>query len=586
MEAELLKLLNPEQNEIAKLRGLQILTACPGAGKTRIVGARLAELTKITDQTGRGGVAAITFTNSAAEEIRRVFRELTGRSISAPHFVGTIDSFFIQFIFQPFAHLGLGNPKIAPELVPPNSGLLNFRYKGYAYTALHQVKNKAAYTYDTTGSIVPAPDNQKDEIKDAVRKMKADMKAKNLATVADSAYWSLAVLRLKPELCRILAGRFPYIMIDEAQDCSDVQMALVDELVRSGHSEIMLIGDVFQAIYEFRRAQPRLLHSKTKENGWKSSVLVQSHRCRAEIVKLINCTAVPDDPAFRLIEACKVDCAGAIEIIEAKTPGLIAQEFLNVCQRHGINAQRSTTAILYGAHSSDLSRERISRYDIEKLFASDKREIHLALPLSLRSRLLGHNADALREAMEFAYLLKFGKSSHVAKHDRDDCDSVEALRPLLWKFCKSLPNADTQLGEWVKHVNQQLPEFLKNVGIESSFSIVLSRQVNDKLRVPLRDLLIGHSDYSTDLPLTATNVHQVKGRTFEAVLLYLDHGGKKQISGKKLIKLLNGERPFAKMTEDDRCIYVGITRAEKLLCFAGDVEELKQLLSSKNVISF
>ena len=44
------------------------------------------------------------------------------------------------------------------------------------------------------------------------------------------------------------------------------------------------------------------------------------------------------------------------------------------------------------------------------------------------------------------------------------------------------------------------------------------------------------------------------------------------------MKLLSGKKPFAKMSEYDRCLYVAITRGEQLLCFAGDVAELKKYL--------
>ena len=50
------------------------------------------------------------------------------------------------------------------------------------------------------------------------------------------------------------------------------------------------------------------------------------------------------------------------------------------------------------------------------------------------------------------------------------------------------------------------------------------------------------------------------------------------ISGARILKLLSGKQPFAKMRDKDRCVYVAITRAERLLCFAGDVIELKKRL--------
>ena len=72
--------------------------------------------------------------------------------------------------------------------------------------------------------------------------------------------------------------------------------------------------------------------------------------------------------------------------------------------------------------------------------------------------------------------------------------------------------------------------------------------------------------------LTLQNVHQIKGRTFDAVMVYTDSGGGGyKFGAKKLVRILQGGDLFAgKNHEDGRCFYVACSRARKLLWIAGD----------------
>ena len=90
--------LTIEQQEICYKHGNFIVRACPGSGKTRTVGTRFAW--RIANWKSRmGGVAAISFTNVACEEIGKHISNLgLPYKPKWPHFLGTIHSFVDQFI--------------------------------------------------------------------------------------------------------------------------------------------------------------------------------------------------------------------------------------------------------------------------------------------------------------------------------------------------------------------------------------------------------------------------------------------------------------------------------------------------------
>ena len=79
---------------------LTIVRACPGSGKTRAFSARFA-WDVATSKSARHGVAAMSFTNVAQEEVRRRVREMQVPD-GHPHFVGTIDSFLLRYVVRRF----------------------------------------------------------------------------------------------------------------------------------------------------------------------------------------------------------------------------------------------------------------------------------------------------------------------------------------------------------------------------------------------------------------------------------------------------------------------------------------------------
>ena len=80
------------------------LGACPGSGKTEVVGLKAAY--EMARWRSKGtGIAILTFTKTAAAEIGKRVREYGGASATGhPHFVGTIDSWLHNYLLQPFGH--------------------------------------------------------------------------------------------------------------------------------------------------------------------------------------------------------------------------------------------------------------------------------------------------------------------------------------------------------------------------------------------------------------------------------------------------------------------------------------------------
>src|SRR6185312_1653347 len=92
--------LNDEQRDAANQAGDVIVTACPGSGKTRVLIARVIRgLTEL--RSSRERIAALTFTNRAADEIHA---RLDEESIPDEQlWAGTIHAFALDRILRPYA---------------------------------------------------------------------------------------------------------------------------------------------------------------------------------------------------------------------------------------------------------------------------------------------------------------------------------------------------------------------------------------------------------------------------------------------------------------------------------------------------
>jgi ATP-dependent helicase/nuclease subunit A len=71
--------------------------------------------------------------------------------------------------------------------------------------------------------------------------------------------------RQPTDLADSIRRRYLHILVDEYQDTSPAQVALMQLVTRSNPSNAFLVGDVKQSIYGFRRAEPRLFAQQARE---------------------------------------------------------------------------------------------------------------------------------------------------------------------------------------------------------------------------------------------------------------------------------------------------------------------------------
>lgn len=256
----------------------ELTLAGPGAGKT----TKMIDAVEscITNLDSNRYIAVITYTNEATKEIQS---KLKGR-IEIPNnlFIGTIHSFLIKFIFDPYAHIfDITNvDKFYIDKIE-----LNPKHKESLYA-----RNK----FDVAKAIE----------KNTIIK-RAEEVLESGFIIYDQILEKAHTLILNEKICFIVANRLQYIFVDEYQDSRIYQHDILMKILLEGKTSIYAIGDPMQSIFYFSYKTSQLrnepipksynqlpinsLESLCKENEeFSCSVLEENYRSRPNIVTFIN----------------------------------------------------------------------------------------------------------------------------------------------------------------------------------------------------------------------------------------------------------------------------------------------------------
>lgn len=566
--------------------GMVVVRACPGSGKTFSVTARIAELLK-HNQNSKKGIAALSYTNVACEEIQDKLRgEFQIGRLKHPNYLGTLDSFINQFIFLPYGHLVMGCDRRPTLVGQPHS---NWTIKRWD-TDEYQYFDKT--TFNLNGELIPLVPKvafkyipwskyytKSGKVHGSIQKLinvKHEFHKKGYATQADANYFSLKILMSYPLIADNIANKFSHFIIDEAQDTDEVLMGIVDVLTQKGAHNFMLVGDRDQSIFEWNQARPELFDNKY--DAWNKIDIIQNRRSSQKICdftnpfssftsteavseEVKNCAYQPSFIGYKKKKtAKKVWVVTPKESIASFEP--ILKDFLQECADYGIEVNQKNVAVLYrGKSKIELLGLTPPDYNFEVLPWKEKnffvRSIAEGKFLYDNGK---HKLGFKRMEKGILELLKrVGDKDHFFLCEDSFVDSViesegiKAYRKKMFSIIDLLvPTKGVTIKEWAEKSNANLAK-------EKSPIKLLVNDVGSN--VSMESYLGYLIDKDSVLPFYHGTVHSAKGKTFEAALLVLDKGSPKHYK-----TMFN--KPLERSTKDEeelRIVYVGMTRPRKIL---------------------
>ncbi len=227
--------------------------ACPGSGKTTLLVAKLAVLATRWPHRQQG-ICVLSHTNAARNEIStKLGNTAAGIALMRyPHFVGTIHSFVNEYLALPWLRSkGVDVRCVDTQIalakrwasLPSNN---RWALQKANLTESCLIYSQPDYGGGKTGNFGP-PTPTYQAIVDARRKSSEQ----GYFCFDEMFIWASQLLDQHPETISTLRRRFPIIFIDEAQDNSEVQSALLHRIFCDGDapSRRQRFGDSNQAIY-------------------------------------------------------------------------------------------------------------------------------------------------------------------------------------------------------------------------------------------------------------------------------------------------------------------------------------------------
>jgi DNA helicase-2/ATP-dependent DNA helicase PcrA len=282
--------LSPQQQAAVEHTGSPALVvAGAGSGKTRTLTAKFAHLVDSGISPQR--ILAITFTNKAADEMKRRLTRMTGMDLSRFPWVRTYHSACFQIFKAHCRRIGYQLPiqvfttyhqqKTIKEVLLA----LNFDKK-HAMAVLSQISNAknsghpGAY-FDRRPRLGPI------RLIDAFERYERILKAANAVDFDNILLLTRNLLRDHEEIRQHYQDQFDYILCDEYQDTNDLNEEITALLLTGGN--LFAVGDDWQSIYSFRMSNVgHFLSFKKKYNGAHIFHLEQNYRSADEIVQLGN----------------------------------------------------------------------------------------------------------------------------------------------------------------------------------------------------------------------------------------------------------------------------------------------------------
>jgi len=365
--------LNPRQSEALQyVDGPLLVLAGAGSGKTSVITRKIAYL--ITDiGYSPKNIAAVTFTNKAAREMKERVVKLLGSQSTAGLTVSTFHNLGLNIIRQEYKHLGLKSnftifddqdcmellKELTHESVASNkSELMQLQSK------ISNWKNDMLSPSEALAKARGRDEQNYAQVYMAYERM---LKAYNSLDFDDLILLPTILFKENDEVRQKWQNKIRYLLVDEYQDTNTAQYILV-KLIVGDNARFTVVGDDDQSIYSWRGAQPEnLALLKDDFPQLKVVKLEQNYRSHGRILKAANSVISNNPHVFEKELWSDKQYGEIIRVMQAKDEEheaqMVATELLN--QKAKRKAKFQDFAILYrGNHQARAFEKALMHYRV------------------------------------------------------------------------------------------------------------------------------------------------------------------------------------------------------------------------------
>ena len=606
--------LNQQQKEaVQSTKGPVLLLAVPGSGKTTVLVTRLGYMIYCKNIPPER-ILTVTYTVAATKDMSERFAVRFGEDMAKRLEFRTINGICAMIIQYYGRRIG----KTPFELVKDEKATTGMLIRicqdhGMGYPTESDLKNVRTLITYIKNMMLNEEELQKLEeesdirIAGIYREYCRQMREQKLMDYDDQMLYAYNILRKDLGVLAYFQNRYPYICVDEAQDTSKIQHAII-ALLAAGTGNLFMVGDEDQSIYGFRAAYPEaLLSFEKKHSGAKVLLMEENFRSNAKIVeaadKFIQKNTLRHEKHMRAAREAGADIreislksrkAQYVYLMKAAQKCTTGMAGMSGSEEHRGRADASVTetAVLYRDNECaipliDLLERKNIPYrmrnadlsffthrtvlDVQNIirFAMDPKDTELFMQIYYRLKLFFNKKDALRYAQisqekDMEVLDAALKYGNLEKYQEDN---IRNLKRQMVRIL-NMPG-DEVVNQILTYMGYQ--DYLKKMGMNANkletVKLIGSRvESPEKLLERLEELrtIIQEKVSDKDCPFILSTMHASKGLEYDTVYL-LD-----VMDGILPEKVLANPRTASKeeletYEEERRLFYVGVTRAKNQL---------------------
>lgn len=627
---QLLDKLNAQQQEaVSQSWGPSLVVAGAGSGKTTVLTRRVAWLLSELRQPAYT-IMAVTFTNKAAAEMKSRLEKLVGEAVAKRLSIGTFHSICARLLrreianyksaegFQWKSNFVIYDETDSMNVVKGVVSKLNLDEKVFAPKEMrHKIsalKNDGTNSHQFAQDARNYADNRLAEI---FTNYQSELARNNALDFDDLIAMFTDLLERNPEVRQRISEQYRHLLVDEFQDTNQSQYRLIRHfsvepqtgLPPGGvwdNRSLMVVGDVDQSIYSWRKADFRIILGFQKD--YQNAALIkleENYRSTSTILDVANSIISNNSERLEKTLRCnrgqggKVRCYGATDEIDE---GYFVVEELKRLQARDIKL--SDCCLLYRTNAQSRAVEEVlvrshvpyimvggtrfyDRAEIKDVLAYLKLVYNpddgIAYNRAVNNPRRGLGKTTLDRVSEFADRHNIS-SLEAASRAIEVADVSDKAAKTLIKFANDVRRWQTmsqvmpisQLVEVVLKESTYLPK-LEEEANESKDEVAFGRveNVRELINVaqefeviadePTLEAFLTRTALVSDLDSADMNkdavklmtVHAAKGLEFPTVfILGLEEG---------LFPHIRSIHSPAAMEEERRLMYVAVTRAEDRL---------------------
>lgn len=607
--------LNPRQREAVRyIDGPLLVLAGAGSGKTSVITRKIAYLIEQKGLPARH-IAAVTFTNKAAREMKERVSRLVDRSRTRGLIVSTFHNLGLTILRDEFEHIGY-HPGFSIFDAEDAKALLRDLLLQQAPDSGDEVAEIQMVLSSWKNALWLPPEalsKARDEREQRFALIYARyaeyLKAYNALDFDDLILLPVLLFQNNAEVLAKWRRRIRYLLVDEYQDTNISQYELVKMLVAE-RSAFTVVGDDDQSIYAWRGARPEnLTQLKTDFPSLKVVKLEQNYRSTSRILKSANTLIANNPHLFEKALWSELGYGDPLRIVRTRNEEAeverVATEIIDMKLKRGLAFQ--DFAVLYrGNHQARLLEVKLqafripyrisggtsffSRNEIKdamgylRLLINPDDDVAFFRVINVPRREIGPKTleqlsayARKRELSLFRALSELGAESHITERG---LAKLQRFSQWLQRTCQRLHQedpipvikqvfTDIEYEEWL-HQNANTPaqaqKRMQNVWllVDSIQSMLdADKGTADEIdietaisRLILRDLLEQREEEDDSDKVQLLTLHASKGLEFPHVFIM---GLEEEIlPHRSSIEENNIE-------EERRLMYVGITRAKQTL---------------------